>query len=152
MAGLLILGTLLGLALAAPLVTRTRRPPRTCTTPCRGHRPQHWLGTDQLGRDVWSRLVYAGRVDLKVGFLAVLLPFLIGTTLGSLAGYYGGKLDTLVAYFVNVVVAFPFYVLIIAIAFALGPGERVDLHRHHLRRLGLLHPHHPGRDPGRQTP
>ena len=89
-----------------------------------GSSSEHWLGTDQLGRDVWSRLVYAGRVDLKVGFLAVLLPFLIGTVLGSLAGFYGGKLDTLVGYFVNVVVAFPFYVLIIAILFALGPGER----------------------------
>ena len=54
----------------------------------------------------------------------MLLPFLIGTMLGSLAGYYGGKLDTLVGYLVNVVVAFPFYVLIIAIVFALGPGER----------------------------
>ena len=123
-AGLVILGTLLGLALAAPLVTKYSPTAQDLHNTLQGPSSQHWLGTDQLGRDIWSRLVYAGRVDLKVGFLAVLLPFLIGTTLGSLAGYYGGKLDTLVAYMVNVVVAFPFYVLIIAMAFVLGPGER----------------------------
>ena len=54
----------------------------------------------------------------------MLLPFLIGTVLGCLAGFYGGKLDTLIGYFVNVVVAFPFFVLIIAMVFVLGPGER----------------------------
>ena len=124
MAGVLILGTLIGLALAAPWVTRYSPTAQDLHNTLKGSSSEHWLGTDQLGRDVWSRLVYAGRVDLKVGFLAVLLPFLIGTVLGSLAGFYGGKLDTLVAYFVNVVVAFPFYVLIIAILFALGPGER----------------------------
>jgi peptide/nickel transport system permease protein len=123
-AGLLILGTLIGLALAAPLVTRYSPTAQDLHHTLSGSSSQHWLGTDQLGRDVWSRLVYAGRVDLKVGFLAVLLPFLIGTTLGSLAGYYGGKLDMLIAYLVNVVVAFPFYVLIIAMSFVPGPGER----------------------------
>jgi len=123
-AGVLILGTLLGLALAAPLVTKYSPTAQDLHHTLQGPSSQHWLGTDQLGRDVWSRLVYAGRVDLKVGFLAVLLPFLIGTTLGSLAGYYGGKLDMLIAYLVNVVVAFPFYVLIIAMSFVLGPGER----------------------------
>jgi peptide/nickel transport system permease protein len=123
-AGVLILGTLIALALAAPWVTRYSPTAQDLHNTLKGPSSEHWLGTDQLGRDVWSRLVYAGRVDLKVGFLAVLLPFLIGTVLGSLAGFYGGKLDTLVGYFVNVVVAFPFYVLIIAILFALGPGER----------------------------
>src|SRR4029079_4445450 len=67
---------------------------------------------------------YGARTDLKVAFLAVLFPFVIGTLLGLVAGYYGGWADTLVSYFVNVVVAFPFYVLIIALVFALGSGTR----------------------------
>jgi peptide/nickel transport system permease protein len=86
--------------------------------------PEHWLGTDDLGRDVWSRLVYGARTDLKVAFLAVLFPFTIGTLLGLVAGYYGGWVDTIVNWLVNVVVAFPFYVLIIALVFALGSGTR----------------------------
>jgi peptide/nickel transport system permease protein len=85
---------------------------------------QHLLGTDELGRDVLSRLLYGGRVDLQVGFIAVLLPFVIGTTLGCLAGYFGGWSDTLIMRTVDVVVAFPFYVLVIALVFVLGPGTR----------------------------
>src|SRR5437763_13354619 len=123
-AGALILATLVGLAVLAPLVTQHSPTDQNLHNVLKGPSSDHWLGTDQLGRDVWARLVYAGRVDLKVGFLAVLFPFCIGTVLGCLAGFYGGKLDTLIAYFVNVVVAFPFYVLISAILFVLGPGER----------------------------
>jgi peptide/nickel transport system permease protein len=89
-----------------------------------GISPQHWLGTDELGRDVWSRMLYGGRTDLRVGFLAVLFPFCIGTVLGCVAGYYGRWADTLVSRLVEVVVAFPFYVLIIAMVFVLGPGAR----------------------------
>jgi peptide/nickel transport system permease protein len=84
----------------------------------------HPLGTDELGRDVWSRLLYGGRVDLRVGFLAVILPFIIGTTLGCIAGYFGGWRDSLIMRTVDVVIAFPFYVLVIAMVFVLGPGTR----------------------------
>jgi peptide/nickel transport system permease protein len=104
-AGLLILGTLLGLALAAPLVTVLPDRPEPAQHPAGASSSTGWAPTSSAGR-----VDAAGvrrRVDLKVGFLAVLLPFLIGTVLGSPAGFYGGKLDTLVAYFVNVVVAFP---------------------------------------------
>ena len=83
-----------------------------------------WLGTDQLGIDMWSQLLYGGRTDLRIAFLAVILPFILGTTLGCLAGYYGRAVDIGVMRAVDVVVAFPFYVLVIALVFALGPGER----------------------------
>ncbi len=82
----------------------------------------HLLGTDQLGRDVFSRLLYGARVDLQVGALAVLFPFLIGATLGLVAGWFGGWFDTLLMRVVDMVVAFPFFVLIIALVFVLGPG------------------------------
>jgi len=84
----------------------------------------HWLGTDQLGRDVYTRIIYAGRVDLLIAFLAVLFPFCIGTVLGCIAGYYGGFVDTIVMRAVDIVVAFPFLVLALALVFVLGAGEK----------------------------
>ena len=84
----------------------------------------HLLGTDDLGRDVFSRLLYGARTDLRVAFIAVLFPFTIGTALGALAGYAGGWVDGLIMRLADIVVAFPFYVLIIALVFVLGPGTR----------------------------
>lgn len=82
----------------------------------------HLLGTDALGRDVFSRLLYGARIDLRVGILAVISPFFIGTVLGLTAGWFGGWLDTLIMRIVDVVIAFPFFVLVIAVVFALGAG------------------------------
>jgi peptide/nickel transport system permease protein len=82
----------------------------------------HLLGTDELGRDELTRVLYAGRTDLEVGLLAVIFPFCFGTTLGVLAGFYGGWLDWVVMRFVDVFVAFPFYVLVIALVFVVGTG------------------------------
>lgn len=84
----------------------------------------HWLGTDQLGRDTLSRLVSAGRTDLRIALLALVTPFVTGVALGTLAGYRGGRVDTVVQRVVDVVVAFPFYVLVIALVFAVGAGAR----------------------------
>jgi len=125
MTGLTILLILVGMAVFAPVVARGLDPlKQDLTNTLASPSAEHWLGTDQLGRDVWSRLVYGARIDLRVGFLAVLVPFILGTTLGSIAGYYGRWMDTGVMRLVDVVVAFPFYVLIIALVFALGPGVR----------------------------
>jgi peptide/nickel transport system permease protein len=82
----------------------------------------HWLGTDQLGRDVFSRLLYGARTDLSVAFLAVISPFVIGSILGAFAGYLGGRLDAVIMRIADVVVAFPFYVLVILLVFVMGPG------------------------------
>jgi peptide/nickel transport system permease protein len=123
-AGVAILGAIVLGAIAAPLITKYDPTFQDLLHPLQGSSAKHWLGTDQLGRDVWSRMVYGARTDLRVAFLAVLLPFLIGTTLGLLSGYFGGFTDTTVNWFVSVVVAFPFYVLIIALAFVLGSGAR----------------------------
>ncbi len=84
--------------------------------------PDHLLGTDELGRDIFSRLLYGARIDLRVGVLAVVSPFIIGTTLGLIAGWFGGWLDTVIMRVVDVVVAFPFLVLVLALVFALGAG------------------------------
>lgn len=123
-AGISITGVLVLMAILAPLIAPYDPIKQDLTATLAGPSARHLLGTDQLGRDVLSRLIYGARIDLRVGFLAVLFPFCIGTLLGCLAGYYGGWLDAVVMRLVDVVVAFPFYVLIIAMVFALGPGVR----------------------------
>lgn len=123
MAGLVITGIIIAMAIAAPLITSYNPIVQNLNDTLQGPSAQHWLGTDQLGRDIWTRLVYSARVDLKVGFIAVLFPFCLGTILGTLAGYFGGWADVVIMRLVDVVVAFPFLVLIIALVFVLGPGE-----------------------------
>jgi peptide/nickel transport system permease protein len=123
-AGGSILGLIVLSAAAAPLITQHDPIAQDLLHTLSGPSSSHVLGTDELGRDVWSRLVYGARTDLRVAFLAVLFPFVIGTLIGLLSGYYGRWIDTITNWLVNVVVAFPFYVLIIALVFVLGPGTR----------------------------
>jgi peptide/nickel transport system permease protein len=80
----------------------------------------HWAGTDQLGRDVFSRLVVATRLDLAIAMSAVGISFAIGAVIGALCGYAGGRLDRAVGRFVDVVMAFPLFVLAMAMVAALG--------------------------------
>ncbi|MGH2973684.1 MAG: ABC transporter permease [Solirubrobacterales bacterium] len=104
--------------LLAPHNPLTLDPLHRLASPSRAHP----LGTDELGRDELSRVIYASRVDLPVGFLGALLPALMGTFLGSVAGYYGRWADAVVMRTADVVQAFPTYILIIALVFALGQG------------------------------
>jgi peptide/nickel transport system permease protein len=124
LAGLILLAVILFLIIAAPLLTSYNPISQDLNATLSGPSAHHLLGTDQLGRDTWSRLLYGGRVDLQVAFIAVLFPFVLGTVLGSVAGYFGGWVDLIIMRVVDIVVAFPFYVLIIALVFVLGPGER----------------------------
>src|SRR5437660_6649335 len=84
--------------------------------------PNSPLGTDELGRDMLARLVYGGRLSLIIGILPVILAFVIGTSLGLVAGYVGGKLNTAIMRTVDVFYAFPSVLLAIAISGALGAG------------------------------
>ena len=81
-----------------------------------------WLGTDAYGRDVLSMILIGSRVSLSVGFIAILIALLIGITLGALAAYYGGWVDNLITWLINVVWSIPTVLLVIAITFALGKG------------------------------
>jgi peptide/nickel transport system permease protein len=123
-AGVSILGLIVLAAALAPVITQHNPTDQDLTHTLAGPSSSHWLGTDDLGRDVWSRLVYGARTDLRVAFLAVLFPFVIGSLIGLVSGYFGGWIDTVTNWLVNIVVAFPFYVLVIALVFALGPGTR----------------------------
>ncbi|WP_301079078.1 ABC transporter permease [Rhodoferax sp.] len=82
----------------------------------------YWLGTDELGRDMISRLMYGGRLSLLMGVLPVLAAFGIGTSIGLLAGYMGGKVNMLIMRVLDVFYAFPSVLLAVAISGALGPG------------------------------
>jgi peptide/nickel transport system permease protein len=123
-AGIVIIGLILLAVIAAPLLTSWNPDTQNLNATLEGFSAHHWLGTDQEGRDTFARLLYGGRVDLQVAFIAVLFPFVLGTILGSLAGYFGGWIDLIIMRLVDIVVAFPFFVLIIALVFVLGPGER----------------------------
>lgn len=124
MAGLVVIGLILLAVIAAPLLTSYNPDTQNLNATLAGISSHHLLGTDQLGRDTFSRLLYGGRVDLRIAFIAVLFPFALGTILGSVAGYFGGWIDIIIMRLVDIVVAFPFFVLIIALVFVLGPGER----------------------------
>lgn len=82
----------------------------------------HFLGTDDLGRDILSRLIWGGRISLIVGFSAVLFAMALGTLIGLLTGFYGGKFDAVVMRLIDILMAFPAILLAIAIVAALGPG------------------------------
>jgi peptide/nickel transport system permease protein len=84
--------------------------------------PGHILGTDNFGRDEFSRIIFAIRLDLQIGFISVLFPFLVGSVIGVVTGYLGGRVDTVFMRLVDILMAFPFLILVIAIMSILGPG------------------------------
>lgn len=123
--GLVILGTLIILGLLAPVIAPhdpVRQDIDNILVPPGS--AGHLLGSDQLGRDTLSRLLYAIRNDILIALGAIVVPFAVGTLVGVLAGYRGGWVDSLLIGIVDVIIAFPILVLLIALVFVLGPGVR----------------------------
>ena len=82
----------------------------------------HWLGTDNLSRDIWSRIVYGARISITVGFATILLGTGVAAALGITSGYFGGKYDLVVQRVVDAWMSFPYLVIILSVMAVLGPG------------------------------
>ncbi|MCX8030093.1 MAG: ABC transporter permease [Thermodesulfovibrionales bacterium] len=119
---LVIILTLASLALLAPIISPFDPTEINVNKVLLSPNFQHPFGTDELGRDVLSRMIWGSRVSLKVGFLSVGIAILIGCIIGSLAGYYGGLIDSILMRFVDVMLAFPTFFLILAVISIVEPG------------------------------
>lgn len=121
-AGLIMLVLLLICALFANWIAPYDPNKQDLLNRCAVPTMSHWFGTDELGRDILSRIVYGSRISVSVGLIAVSISLLGGVSLGAIAGYYGGKPDNLVMRFMDILMAIPSILLNIAIVSALGTG------------------------------
>ncbi|MEI8634971.1 ABC transporter permease [Vibrio sp. PP-XX7] len=144
--GLFIVFSWIGVALPAPWIAPYDPVEQSLTAQLAPISWAHWLGTDNFGRDILSRMIWSARVDLQICLLGVIFPFMIGTVLGALSGYLGGWFDALMMRLIDVVLAFPFLVLMLAIITILGPGLSSFYIAMALVRLGLIRPS--GQSPG----
>jgi peptide/nickel transport system permease protein len=122
MAGLVVIVVMLAMAVFAPLVVTHDPNQVDLLASAQGPSQDHWLGTDEIGRDVYSRLVYGARVSLSVGLVAVTIYVAIGTVLGAISGYFGGMVDSVIQRLTDTVMCFPGLIIIIAAVSILGPS------------------------------
>ena len=124
MAALVVLGVIILAACTADLFWDYQKDACKINVPQRLQKPSaaHWLGTDELGRDMLCRIVYGARASLTVGLAATTFALIIGGILGSISGYYGGKLDNVIMRCTDVLLAIPGLLLAIAIMSAFKPN------------------------------
>jgi peptide/nickel transport system permease protein len=120
--GLAIIVLAVGAALAAPWISPYDPLALNPAVRLQGPSPEHWLGTDQYGRDTLARIIYGGRASLSVAFAATVFALLVGGTLGALAGFYRGALDATIMRVTDVLLSFPAILLAIALLAFLGGG------------------------------
>lgn len=120
--GLLFLLLVVALAASAPYLTPYTPMEQSLVNRLKAPTGDHWFGTDELGRDVFTRIAYGARVSLMIGLLGSTGGLLLGCTLGVLSGFYGGLFDNLVMRVIDVMMSFPGVLLAILIVSVLGPG------------------------------
>jgi len=122
MFGLGIMGLLVIIAIFAPIITPYDYDYQQLLSRLQGPSSEHWFGTDHLGRDIFTRIIYGARVSLQVGLISIGIATFIGGMLGAVAGYFGGHFDTAVMRVMDILLAIPGILLAISIVAALGPG------------------------------
>ncbi|MCY6484789.1 ABC transporter permease [Clostridium aestuarii] len=122
MAGLVIIGILILTAIFAKFIAPYGYDEQNLDIAFQSPSAVHLFGTDEFGRDIFSRIVYGSRISLEVGFIAVSISVIIGGFLGAVAGYYGGKMDNLIMRAMDILLSIPQILLAISIAASLGPG------------------------------
>jgi peptide/nickel transport system permease protein len=110
------------IGLLAPVITHHPWDGQNLADKLKPPSTQHWFGTDDLGRDIFTRVVYGARISLWVGFFSVIGSIVVGTGLGLVAGYFGRWIDTVISRIFDIMLAFPSILLAIAIVTILGPG------------------------------
>ncbi|USG68261.1 ABC transporter permease [Brevibacillus ruminantium] len=119
---LFVIGGLILLALLAPLIAPYDPAEQNLIDKLKPPSKEHWFGTDELGRDLLSRVLYGARVSLSVGIFAVVFNVVIGIVIGSTAGYYGGKIDGILMRFTDIMLSFPTKFVLIAVVTILKPS------------------------------
>ena len=122
MSGAAIVGALVLMAILAPVLTGQSPYDQSLTSRLQPPSTQFWFGSDELGRDIFTRLVYGSRITLLIIFLVSVIVLPVGLAIGAVAGYFGGALDTLLMRITDIFLAFPRLVMALAFAAALGPG------------------------------
>jgi peptide/nickel transport system permease protein len=117
---IIILFTLV--ALLAPFISPYDPMEQNFIKSFRAPSSEHLLGTDEFGRDVFSRIIYGARISLQIGFVAVFISLIVGVTVGLIAGYYGGWIDMIVMRIMDLMLSFPYILLALVIMSILGPG------------------------------
>ncbi len=112
------------MAVAAPLIAPYPRDKGDLSKRFGKPSGEHWLGTDDMGRDVLTRLIYGAQASLAVGLVSTGISIVIGVTLGAISGYFGGFVDNLIMRLVDIFMCFPFFLMAIVMAAVLGPGIR----------------------------
>ena len=120
--GLIVVVLLSMVALLAPFIAPFDPAKQNFSALLQPASATHWLGTDELGRDTLTRVMYGARISLSAGLVSVALALLAGTLLGLIAGFVGGWLDELIGRFIDALLAFPFLILAITLAAILGPS------------------------------
>jgi peptide/nickel transport system permease protein len=120
--GAAIVGVVLVVAIFAPLIAGGDPLAQNLAQQALPPSAAHWFGTDKLGRDLFARVVYGARISIRIGFVAVGLAITTGTLIGAIAGYAGGRLDSLLMGAMDIMLAFPSIILAIGITTILGPS------------------------------
>jgi len=122
MAGLIVIILMALLAICGPLLTDQSYSKQVLLDA--NHKPSalHWFGTDDLGRDVYARILYGARISLFIGLMAALIDLVIGIIYGGVAGYFGGRIDNIMMRFVDLLYGIPYLLIVILLMVVMGPG------------------------------